>query len=179
MSGGFFEPDIITGSGLSGGQSQLLAQLTSLLSGGFQGFPAGAQTQLANQLLGLPQDAEAQFNAILEPGLRAFDREIAPRIKEGFAQGGASFSSRRGETISDALEGVISSAQSQFTSQNFPLQQTLGQIQGLGALFNPALGAATAITQPHAVGQESPFATTIGGLQAASSGFGALSGLKG
>lgn len=161
--GNFLEPSIVSEPGISGDQNVLLNQLAGILSGGFQGFPGGAQAGLAQNLLGLPQaDPDNVFQGFLAPSLRAFDQEIAPRIEEGFAQGGASFSSRRGETIARTLGDIQTQAQSQFITQNVPLQQILGQISGLGALFNPALGFSTAITRPHAVGQESPLTTTLG-----------------
>lgn len=146
--GSLFEADVQNVSGLSGIQQQVQQLLGQLLSGGLSNFPSGAQGELAGRLLGLPiADPDNVFAGFLAPSLRAFDQEIAPRIREGFAGQGASFSSRRGEALSRTLGDIQTQAQSQFITQNIPLQQLLGQIGGINQLLNPALGFSTATTQ--------------------------------
>lgn len=83
-------------------------------------------------------------DALLQPSLAAFHRDIAPQIGESFAGIGGTLSSRRGQAFSDALSDLHTNAQASLaaqlpTIQNFPLQQTLSQIGGLGALQGATL----------------------------------------
>lgn len=111
---------------------------------------------IQQQLSGRPQDTGHLFRTgILQPALRNFHRAIQPQIEDAFAGQGATFSTRRGQAVTDALSGVYSDAQSQLAQQQFasvesarqrqlqaiglPLQQTLGQIQGIQGISAPLL----------------------------------------
>jgi len=111
MGGNVFKPDVQSVSGLSGAQQQIMQLLANVFAGTLSGIPEGAGGQLAQNLFNLPEvNPDDVFQGFLAPSLRAFDQDIAPRIKEGFAQGGASFSSRRGDALARTLEGLQTSA---------------------------------------------------------------------
>lgn len=189
MSGNFFKPDIESTSTLSDGQQGIEALLARLLGGGLSGgggfgglqselltggqFRGDVNRVIRQALRGKPtrgfsaKNTERVFrDSILDPALRSFDQEIAPRIGQSFAQHGASFSTRRGTETARQLGNLRSDAQGQLAQlvrQNegiraslsesakarqlqaagIPLQQTLGKIGGLGGLnqarFGPAL----------------------------------------
>lgn len=194
--GDLFDPDVQTinpVSSLSHFQSLLEAGAFPSLLGYAQGqeeFP-GARNQLLEQLLNVGGDSRTQSaltdllsgkatnvkpfwrKGVLNPALRQFDREIAPRMEAQFAQHGASLGSRRGSTISQALGDVYSNAQGQLAQMQtamresakqrqlsalgIPLQQTLGQIAGFQTLsqtgINPILAflRSQTTTQPDAI----------------------------
>lgn len=193
--GSFFKPDIDAHSTLTPWQEQIQKLLGGSLGqmfGGGAALTPALQQSLVKQLMGGgvgqkeanvalrqilrgDQQTENIWNrSVLQPSLRAFDQEIAPRISDSFASHGASFSSRRGATTANALEGVMSSANAQLAGMveagrnrqlaaiGIPLQQTLGQISGFGglnqAIYGPALqftGQQTqALTSTPGVGQQ-------------------------
>lgn len=138
-------------------QQRLLKPLANLFLGSVDQAGAqygGIQQLLAELLPQLQRDtsgeskalAERTFQeALLQPSLRAFNRDIAPGIREGFAGIGGTLSSRRGQAISRGLTDVHLGAQASLAQmlpqiQAFPLQQTLSQIGGLGALQQSAMG---------------------------------------
>lgn len=89
---------------------------------------------------------------IMAPALRTFDEQIQPRIASNFARYGATMGSRRGQAVADALTTVQTDAQGQIARMlpeiyNFPLQQTLAQIQGYGALQSQRLAPRQAAMQ--------------------------------
>jgi len=150
-------------SQLSGPQQGINKLLSQLLGEGFEGFQGG-QAGLAQRLLGQPiADPDKVFEGFLAPSLRSFEQTIRPQIEEGFAGRGASFSSRRGTTIANALEGIQTQAQSQFITQNVPLQQILGQIGGINQLLQP-------LGQFGLQGTADTFAQPSGGTQALEAG---------
>ena len=137
--------DLFGATGQFGGaQKQFLESL--------QGTTELTKDALSQQLSGKATDA----SAILTKSLRAFDQEIAPRIGRGFARQGGSFGTRKGVEIGrqlgnlradfqSQLVGLHESAkQRQLSAIGIPLQQSLGQIQGLSGLTGlsnrPALG---------------------------------------
>lgn len=111
--GDFFEPDVETIDPrviqlLTGKQSDVQRRLSKRLYellGGSTG---------KDFLYGRPEDAEEWYEkGVLAPALRSFDQEIAPRIKAGFAQHGASFGNKRAETLAGALGDVHAQATSE------------------------------------------------------------------
>ena len=85
----------------TGGQRQLSGQL---------------QQQLSALLTPGSQASNQQFQrGILNPALQNFDQSIRPRISSGFAQHGATLSSRRGDAMSQALSNLFTGAQQQQT----------------------------------------------------------------
>lgn len=159
-------PDTGNISTLSGPQQGINRLLGQLLGEGFEGFQGG-QAGLAQRLLGQPvADPDKVFEGFLAPSLRSFEQTIRPQIEEGFAGRGASFSSRRGTTIANALEGIQTQAQSQFITQNVPLQQILGQIGGINQLLQPlgqfgTAGTADTFATPSKATQGLEAGTTI------------------
>lgn len=82
--------------------------------------------------------------ALLGPSMRAYERDVAPRVSGAFAGIGGTLSSRRDQTLTQGRTDVIKNVQSSLASilpqiESFPLQQTLGQIQGLGAIQSQRL----------------------------------------
>lgn len=134
------------------GQSTLSQSQRNLLPGlgEFFGEQLGVEvpgiSELQRQVLGSLGGGEELAREIfqqgfLDPSLRTFDREIAPRIDLGFAGIGGSLSSRRGVARADALEGIVSSAQSDFTRMlpeilGFPARNAAQSAQALGAIQN-------------------------------------------
>lgn len=136
---------------------------------------------------------------VLEPSLRQFDRQIAPRMESQFAQHGGSLGSRRGATVSQALGDVYSNAtgqlaqmqlaagesakQRQLAAAGIPLQQILGQVQGFSTLsqtgMNPILGflgrqtkmGQDNIATPSPFGQMLGLGGTLGGAALGGGGF--------
>lgn len=107
-------------------------------------------------------------NALLGPSMRTFNKTTRPQIESAFAGYGATLSSRRGKTISDAAGDVTANAQAGLA--NFLPQLMNQQIQGLNTKAN--LGFA--LTQ-----QASQFATTptLGGSRQAGGSTGLAEGL--
>jgi hypothetical protein len=71
--------------------------------------------------------------------MRGFDTQVRPRINSSFAGIGGTLSSRRGNVMGQALADVTTNATGQLAGMlpsilNFPIQQSLAQISGLGAL---------------------------------------------
>mgnify|MGYP001567907228 CR=1 FL=1 len=121
--------------------------------------------------------AERTFReGIFNPAIRQFNRTEAPAIASGFASYGGTLSSRRGLTLARARGDVMSGAEDALgrnllAVQSFPLQQTLAQIQGLGALqtarftpFHEALQFALSPTQQTTRGSSSPLPSILGAL---------------
>ena len=89
-----------------------------------------------------PETTADRFQkAVKEPLLRTFDEDIAPRINEGFAGQGATFSSRRGDSQRKALEGLQTQMSAQLAETNYQNQAlqaqlaesaTNRQLQGVG-----------------------------------------------
>lgn len=172
--------------GLLGGGGEfgdLQSKLLKQLEGG--GNQRRADRALSEILRGKPTDTEDFFRkAILAPSLRAFDQEIRPRIDQGFARHGASFSTRRGTEVGRQLGNVQAGAQGQLAALQtqmlesakrrqlaavgIPLQQTLGQIGGLSSLsglgVNPSLSFLRNRSTENILGPA--FATPGGGTQA-------------
>lgn len=163
-----------------------------------QGIRSETAPALKELLSGQPQDLRSFFNkGILDPALRGFEQEISPRINQQFAGLGASFGNRRAVEQSRVLGDIQTNAQSQFAgiqasaresaknrqlqAVGIPLQQTLGQISGLGSLgqqtFNPLQnflsGTTNALSATPGVG-----AQLLQGLGAAPGVIGAYKGLK-
>lgn len=156
----FKTPKVEGRSGLSKSQQALLDQLVGSISPDIGQTPAGYDQLLAG-LLGANTEesktlAERMYReAYLTPALREFDTQVAPRIAASFSSIGGTQSSRRGQTIADALTTLQTNALGNLAAQlpniqSFPLQQILGQVQGLGALqsikygpFSTALPLAT------------------------------------
>lgn len=129
----------------------------------------------------------------LDPVVNDFKSRALPAINSSFSRIGGSLSSRRDKTIADALGNVTSQASGQFSQMlpqimAFPLQQTLGQIQGLGSLtetqwspFRNASQFALSSTRQATQNQPGPFwglansAAQVGGF-ALGGGFGSGSG---
>jgi hypothetical protein len=125
-------------------------------SGGFGG-PQRQQLQkssdraLARALSGQPTDVSEFFDTgVLQPALRNYDQEIAPRIDAAFSRvGGGSFNTRKGQTKADELGDLTAryqeslareqgrqvslADQRQFQAIGIPLQQQL-------ARYNAVLG---------------------------------------
>jgi hypothetical protein len=67
-----------------------------------------------------PATTEKYFeDSVKKPLLRTFDEEIAPRLQEGFAAQGATFSSRRGDATRKALEGLQAEMSSKLAEANY------------------------------------------------------------
>lgn len=77
--------------------------------------------------------------ALLGPAMEAFNQTVAPQIAGDFANVGGTLSSRRGQALAAGRVGVVRQAESGLAGllpqiEAFPLQQTLAQIQGRGAI---------------------------------------------
>jgi len=131
-------------SNLSKSQQGLLSSLIGGIQGDIGKNPEGYD-QLLAQLLGGNSDLSRQMSermfteGLMAPALRAFDQSVAPRINAGFSRIGGIQNSRRGIETANALTTLQTNAQGQLAQLlpqifSFPLQQTLAQIQGLGAL---------------------------------------------
>jgi len=98
------------------------------------------QQQVLGGLGGGPELAREIFQqGFLDPSLRTFDREIAPRIDLGFAGIGGSLSSRRGITRANVLGDILSSAQGDFARMlpeilGFPARNAAQSAQALGGI---------------------------------------------
>jgi hypothetical protein len=129
-------------------------------------FDELVKTSIAQALSGTPSyDAssgavEKLFKqGVANPALRAFDQDVAPRIREGFAAGGAMMSSRRGDAQRKALgdlQASLSGQLGQMQYNNMGLQASLAesaaqrQLQGVGLANQQALmpaQRASALTQ--------------------------------
>lgn len=127
-------------------------QLLNLVGGyGPEQYRAG-HTALMDLLAGTPTDS----SRIESHMLRQFDREIAPRINEGFAGISGSLSSRRNTTTANALgdlQGQIGALQVGLTES-----ARNRQLQALGAALAPLGLAAQFSTTPtlESMASESP-----------------------
>lgn len=134
------------------GQARSLAQ--SLFGGSAQQLRGQTNSALSNVLSGRPSyqvDPQTTANyfqqAVVNPALRTYDRDIKPRINEAFnTAGNGVFSSRQ----SEAQGQYLSDMQTGFGQQLATLQQ---QNQGLQAQLNE--GAAT--RQLQGIGQASQY----------------------
>lgn len=162
--GDLFQSGIQSTSNLSGTQQSLMGPLSNFASGQI-GQPIQGLDQLRSSLLGSgsqqsQQMAQSIFSkGLMTPAMQQFNQYTAPAIQSQFAGIGGSLSSRVAATKGQVLQGIQSNAQGQLAQMlpqimNFPLQQTLGQIQGLSGLtqtqwdpFNFASRFATAGTQ--------------------------------
>lgn len=163
-----------------GSQTRLLNQaagtLTSDIANGNKSYDALLKQLFASSSKQGQADAERIFTeGLLRPSLNRFDKEVAPRIGASFGAYGGSLSSRRGDAMAQALSDVYTTAQASL-GQNLlairsnPLQQTLAQIQGLGALQNIRY-------QPFGVaGQLATSPVLGGGGSGAGPGWGMLNG---
>lgn len=139
--GGFLEGRI--GEGQEAFPDELIADLIpeALLArnliGKFQpgGFDPQVGQAISQGLSGRPSfdispEATAEFfqRGVVDPTLRQFEQQIAPRIGQGFAGLGSSFSSRKGQAIAEALEGVQVGLSSQLAQQQFRNQQIEAQL---------------------------------------------------
>ena len=76
-----------------------------------------------------PQATENYFQrGVMAPMLRSYEQDIAPRIREGFAAKGASWSSRRGDATRKALEGLQTGALSELSRAVFSNQGLEAQL---------------------------------------------------
>lgn len=143
--GSFFKsPKLENRSTLSANQQALLQLLSGYIGGPATSLPSfyGPMTEALNRNTTAEGQAlgERMFReGLLNPALRAFDTDIAPRINASFGGISGALSSRRSEALTEALGDVTTQAQAGLaqllpTAMSFPLQQTLSQIQGLGAL---------------------------------------------
>lgn len=126
----------------------------------------------------------------VDPVLNSFKSQILPSINSSYSRIGGTLSSRRDKSLADALGNLTAQASGQFAQmlpqiQAFPLQQTLGQIQGLGGLsditwapFRNAAQFATANTRQATQQQAGPgwgllgSAVTAAGAITGAGGFG-------
>lgn len=165
-NGGTRTPNTITAR-----QEGLLNELRSILGREISNedpMIAGLRQQLLSDTSAESQAmSERMFTeGMLQPALRNFDKEIAPRIGASFANYGGTLSSRRGDALSSALGDVYSNVQAQHAQllpqiKAFPLSQTLAQIQGFGAInqekYRPfSLAGQVATTSVKGVTQEQP-----------------------
>ncbi len=193
--GDFMEPSITEGPrprslltpSQTGVQDALGAILQQFLTGGGEGsfsnllkgiFSNERQSDRLLKSAVKPINTEGLFESILNPSLRAFDDQIAPRLASGFARHGASFSTARGKETGRVLEGLHSSAQDKFTgvmakladsrkqrmltASGVPLQQMMSQISAFGGMFGPAQNFLTPVSGfPDFVAEASPFSQTM------------------
>lgn len=183
----FAQPGISSNSSLSGQQASLLGPLADFARGQL-GQPTQGRDQLLAQLLGSNSEQSQKMSqeiyskAFLQPQLQAFNQFTKPAIESRFAGIGGSLSSRVANTTAQTLQGVQATAGGQLAQMlpqimSHPLQQTLGQIQGLGALqeqqWAPFNYAGRFATSPTVQNQQQPggagwgllgSAATIGGF---------------
>lgn len=124
----------------------------------------------------------------LDPVVNDFKNRALPSINSSFSRIGGSLSSRRDKTIADSLGNVTSQASGQFAQMlpqimAFPLQQTLGQIQGLGGLIETQWTPFRNASQFALTGSRSPVQSQPGAgwglLNSAIQGVGAITGAGG
>lgn len=193
MSDFFKSPGIESNSSLSGQQQSLLGPLANFASGQL-GQPQPGNAQLQSQLLSSGSKQSQQMasdiynKAFLQPQLQAFNQFTAPAIKSRFAGIGGSLSSRSNDTLAQTLQGVQATAGGQLAQMlpqimGFPLQQTLGQIQGLGSLqeqqWNPFNFASRFATAGTVQNQNQPGGPGWGLLGSGIGAAGFLAGLSG
>lgn len=153
-----------TRSVLSTDQEQLLHLLSQWIPKQLDFGQDASDSLLQSLTRSTSGEAKAQAgtifqDALLDPSLYAYNRDVAPKIAGDFANIGGTLSSRRTQTLNQGRVDVIRGAQSSLAGilpqiEAYPLQQTLAQIQGLGALqtarfapFQQAAGFATAPTR--------------------------------
>ncbi len=107
----------------------MLQALSGIQSSQFGEFDELSGSALERALSGQPSYAldpkttQDYFQkGVLAPMLRSYEEDIAPRIREGFAAKGASWSSRRGDATRKALEGLQTGAMSELASGVFSNQ---------------------------------------------------------
>lgn len=72
-------------------------------------------------------------NAIVNPAMQTFDAEVAPRIREGFANVGA-FSSMQGSALANALTSTQTDINQRIAQAQLGQQQLAQQLNAQGAL---------------------------------------------
>lgn len=131
--------------------------------------------------------SERMFSeALLQPALDAYNRDVAPQIAGDYASIGGTLSSRRDQTLNQGRTDIVRQAQSSLASilpqvYSYPLEQTLGQIQGLGALqqqrFTPFQNAMQLALSPTRQATQTPagpgWSLLGAGINAAGFGLGA------
>jgi hypothetical protein len=129
---------------LSEEQQRLLGPLADYISREFS-TPNAAQDSLTSALMN-SNSSEARATserifreALLGPSMRAFNEDVAPAIAGDFANVGGTLSSKRGQALAKGRTDVLNQSTASLAGilpqiQAFPLQQTLAQIQGLGAV---------------------------------------------
>ena len=183
---GAFKPKVEAHSTLSGHQQFLEGKTGNLIynmlmgGGGLQNQMMGMLSQsqdmtqgpLKQLLSGKPTGVGDYFRkGVLDPMLRSFDRDIAPRIDESFARHGASFGSRRGTATAQSLSDLHAAAGGQLAQMRtqmaesakarqlaavgIPLQQTLGQIGGMMNIQQMGIPAALQFLQRQSTGLSS------------------------
>ncbi len=166
----FKKPGLKTTSSLSQEQQDLLPALRDYISPFLNGDSPelGVLTRRLMQSTSGESRAMSEriFNeALMGPALRSYDTQIAPRINSEFARYGGSLSTRRTSALAQTLGDITTNATGQLaqmlpTIQSFPLQQTLGQIQGLtgiqSARFMPYEQALRFALTPTTSTQQSP-----------------------
>lgn len=76
-----------------------------------------------------PESTKQYFEkGVQAPMLRAFDQDIAPRLRDSFSSQGALFSSRRADATRQALEGLNTSMASELSRAVFSNQQLEAQL---------------------------------------------------
>lgn len=130
-------------SNLSESQRNLLPGLGEFF-GGQIGVEVPGIQELQSQVLGSLGGGEALAREIfqqgfLDPALRTFDQQIAPRINTAFAGIGGSLSSRRGTAQTNALTDILTSAQGDFARMlpqilGFPAQNAGASAQALSMI---------------------------------------------
>ena len=151
--------------------------------GSVDALTAALMGSTSDKSIGLAKDVWKQ--GFLDPVVSSFQQNTLPAINSSFSRIGGTLSSRRDKSIADAAGQLTSQASGQFaqmlpTIMNFPLQQTLGQIQGYGALtdaqwmpFKNAAGFATANTRQALQDPGGPGWGLLGsGMQAAGFAYG-------
>jgi hypothetical protein len=110
-----------------------------------QGQVRTALSDLIPQLLRDTTDeskamSERMFlEGLINPAMKNYKGEISDQIDLAFAGQGATMSSRRGQAHADVVSNIYEGGQAQIAQMlpaihSFPLQQTLGQIQGLSGI---------------------------------------------
>lgn len=157
-------------SDLSQQQQNLLGPLAGFAGGQLNKTQPGYD-QLLQSLLGSTSTQATDLakqtwqKGFLDPIVNSYQQRIAPQINNQFAGIGGSLSSRRTKDLGDASSNLFAQASGQFGQMlpqimNYPLQQTLGQIQGLGGLqqqqWTPFQNASRFATTPTQQTQQAP-----------------------
>lgn len=117
-----FIPEMLRARGMigEGFDTSLDSRTLSVLKEALEGTPSYNLS---------PEITKERFEkTVRNPLLRTFDEEIAPRISEGFAGRGATFSSRRGDANRKALEGLQANMASELADMNYRNQALRAQL---------------------------------------------------